>query len=47
VLITTAYAASALLHEGRLDPGVDLLNKPFTFAALATRIREVLDGLDP
>ena len=43
VVITTAYAASALIHDGRLDPGVDLVSKPFTFAALASRIREVLN----
>ncbi len=42
-IITTAYAASALLHHGRLDPGIDLLSKPFTFDALAARLREVLD----
>jgi signal transduction histidine kinase/CheY-like chemotaxis protein len=43
VLFTTAYAAVALIHDGRLDAGVDLLSKPFSFAALATRIRDVLD----
>jgi signal transduction histidine kinase/CheY-like chemotaxis protein len=43
VLITTAYPGSALIHEGRLNPGVELLTKPFTFIALATRIRELLD----
>jgi signal transduction histidine kinase/DNA-binding response OmpR family regulator len=43
VLITTAYAGKALVHEGRLDRGVDLLSKPFTFSALALRIREMLD----
>jgi signal transduction histidine kinase/CheY-like chemotaxis protein len=47
VLITTAYAGSALIHEGRLDPGVELLSKPFTFAALAARIRELLDRHEP
>jgi signal transduction histidine kinase len=46
VLITTAYAASALVHDGRLDFGVELLNKPFTFAGLAARIRELLDRDD-
>jgi signal transduction histidine kinase/CheY-like chemotaxis protein len=46
VLITTAYAGSALIHEGRLDPAVELLSKPFTFAALASRIRELLDRRD-
>lgn len=44
VLITTAYAARALVHEGRLDPGIELLNKPFSFAALGERIRELLNG---
>jgi signal transduction histidine kinase/DNA-binding response OmpR family regulator len=44
VLITTAYAAGALVHEGRLDPGIELLNKPFSFSALAMRVRELLDG---
>lgn len=43
VLITTAYAGNVLIHEGKLDPGVELLSKPFTFAALALRIRELLD----
>jgi DNA-binding response OmpR family regulator len=46
VLITTAYAGSALVHDGRLDSGVDLLSKPFTVAALATRIRDLLDRND-
>jgi CheY-like chemotaxis protein len=44
VLITTAYAGQALIHEGRLDPGIELIKKPFSFAALAARIRELLDG---
>jgi CheY-like chemotaxis protein len=47
VLITTAYAGSALVHEGRLDAGVELLSKPFPFAALASRIRELLDRPQP
>ena len=47
VLMTTAYAGSVLIHEGRLDAGVELLTKPFTFAALAVRIRELLDRHEP
>jgi CheY-like chemotaxis protein len=43
VLITTAYAGNVLIHEGRLDPGVELLSKPFSFMALASRIRGLLD----
>jgi signal transduction histidine kinase/CheY-like chemotaxis protein len=45
VVITTAYAASALIHDGRLERGIELLAKPFTFEALAVRIRDVLDRL--
>ena len=44
LLITTAYAGQARVHEGRLDPGIELLKKPFSFAALAVRIRELLEG---
>jgi len=33
--------------EAWLDPGIDLLNKPFIAAALATKIRELLDKPDP
>ena len=43
ILMTTAYAAGALVHEGKLDAEIELLNKPFTYAELATRIRELLD----
>ena len=32
-----------MIHEGRLDFGVELLAKPFTFAALASRVRALLD----
>jgi CheY-like chemotaxis protein len=44
VLYTTGYARNAIVHQGRLDPGVELLNKPFTYAALAARIRTILDS---
>jgi PAS domain S-box-containing protein len=43
VLFTTGYARNAIVHQGRLDPGVDLIVKPFTYAALAAKIRAVLD----
>jgi len=46
VLITSAYAGNALIHEGRLDRGVDLLSKPFSLSQLAHRIRELLDRGD-
>jgi signal transduction histidine kinase len=43
ILYTTGYARNAIVHQGRLDPGVELINKPFTYAALAARLREVLE----
>ena len=44
VLFTTGYAKNAIVHDGRLDPGVQLVTKPFTYAALAAKVRDVLDA---
>ncbi|MGD0103088.1 MAG: ATP-binding protein [Rhodopila sp.] len=44
VVYTTGYARNAIVHGGVLDPGTQLLPKPFSFAALASKIRTVLDG---
>src|SRR6185312_10813584 len=38
VLYTTGYARNSIVHQGRLDPDVELLTKPFTQAALASKI---------
>lgn len=43
VLFTTGYTRNAIVHHGRLDAGVNLLNKPYTQQELARKIREVLD----
>jgi CheY-like chemotaxis protein len=45
VLFTSGYARNAIVHQGRLDPGVELLTKPFTRAELGARVRDVLDAL--
>jgi signal transduction histidine kinase len=44
ILYTTGYARNAIVHQGRLDPGVELISKPFTYAALAARIRAMFDN---
>jgi signal transduction histidine kinase len=43
VLYTTGYARNAVVHHGVLDAGVELMVKPFSYVALATRIRSLLD----
>jgi CheY-like chemotaxis protein len=43
VLFTTGYARNAIVHQGRLDFGVQLITKPFTFEELAVKVRDVLD----
>ena len=38
VLYTTGYARNAIVHQGRLDPGVELITKPFTFSGSALHL---------
>jgi len=47
ILYMTGYSRNAVVHHGRLDEGVDLLEKPVTQAKLALRIRELLDRPGP
>ena len=44
VLFTSAYTENAIAHQGVLNPGVALLQKPFTPSALASKVREVLNS---
>jgi len=43
VLYTSGYAENAIVHGGRLDPGVNLLSKPYRREQLAAKVRQVLD----
>ncbi len=44
VLYTTGYTRNAVVHNGVVDPGVELIGKPFTVEELAAKIRAVLDA---
>ena len=44
VLYMSGYAQPVLASQGTLDPGVALLEKPFTAAALLSAVRRRLDG---
>jgi signal transduction histidine kinase len=44
VLFTTGYAKNAIVHEGRLDPGVQLITKPFSFEGLGAKVRDLLEA---
>ncbi|MFZ2006294.1 MAG: response regulator, partial [Stellaceae bacterium] len=43
ILYMTGDARNAIVHQGRLDSGVALISKPFTYNELAARVRAVLD----
>ena len=43
VLYTSGYTRNAIVHGGRLDEGVEMIVKPFTFATLAEKIADVLE----
>jgi CheY-like chemotaxis protein len=43
ILYMTGYSRNAVVHHGRLDEGVELLQKPVSQAQLAARIRTLLD----
>lgn len=44
VLFMSGYTENAIIHNGILDSGQRLIQKPFTLKELATRVREVLDS---
>jgi PAS domain S-box-containing protein len=47
VLFTSGYAQNAIVHGGRLDPGVDLISKPYCREDLARKVRQVLSKANP
>jgi signal transduction histidine kinase len=43
VLFTTGYARNAIVHDGRLDAGVELITKPFPSTDLIRTVRRLTD----
>jgi len=44
VLFTSGYTSSAIVHNGVLDDGVQLISKPFTLEQLANKVRGAFDS---
>ena len=42
VLFCSGYTEDAIVHDGRLDAGICFMQKPYTIASLAHKVREVL-----
>jgi PAS domain S-box-containing protein len=43
VLFCSGYTEDAIVHDGTLDPGISFVQKPYTVATLANKVREVLE----
>jgi signal transduction histidine kinase len=43
-LYTSGYTQDSITHQGKLDPGVHFLSKPYKKQDLALKVRAVLDG---
>jgi CheY-like chemotaxis protein len=44
VIFMTGYSRNAIVHQGRLDRGAELISKPLIEAIVARKIRQVLDA---
>ena len=44
VLYTSGYTDGAIVDRGVLQPGTEFIQKPFSFAALTRKVRDVLDA---
>ena len=47
ILFMSGYTRNAVVHQGRVDPGVLLVHKPISLQELSVRIRDTLDLKEP
>ncbi len=43
VLFITGYAENAIIGNGHLEPGMQVITKPFSMEAIATKVRDMID----
>jgi signal transduction histidine kinase len=43
VLFITGYAENAIIGNGHLEPGMQVITKPFAMEALGTKVRDIID----
>jgi PAS domain S-box-containing protein len=47
VLFITGYAENAVIGSNQLEPGMQVITKPFAMEALASKVREIIDARKP
>jgi CheY-like chemotaxis protein len=47
VLFITGYAENAVIGNGQLAPGMQVITKPFAMEALANKVRDMIDARKP
>ena len=44
VLFVTGYAENAAVGNGHLEPGMEVITKPFAMTEFGNKVREIIDG---
>ena len=45
ILFITGYAENAVIGNGHLDPGMEVITKPFTMTALGNKVQAMLEAI--